>query len=126
MKTVFIVGSAAFFSVACDRSSTDQTTTTSATTNEPNDTTIERLTEARCRRELACDNVGANKKWNDEAACRREIRQNVHGDYRQSECHTVLADKLLSCIDAIQNEKCDAVFDMTRVNACRKRTICKD
>jgi hypothetical protein len=125
MKTVLIFGSVAFIA-ACDRNRTDQTRTTSATSNEPNDTTIDRITEARCRRELACDNVGANKKWNDEAACRREIRQNIHGDFRQAECHTVLTDKLLSCIDAIQIEKCDAVFDMTRVNACRKATLCKD
>ena len=126
MKNVLIVGSAAFFAVACDRNSTDQTTTTSAPQGEPNDGAIERLTEARCKRELACNNVGANKKWNDDAACRREIRQNVHGDFRQTECHTVLGDRLLSCIDAIQNEKCDAVCDMTRVNACRQKNICQD
>jgi len=135
MKNLLIVGSAAFFAVACDRTSTDQTTTTSATRNpgpsiqlggDPNDLTIDRITEARCRRELACNNVGANKKWNDESACRREARQNIYGDYRQTECHVVLTDKLQSCIDAIQNEKCDSVFDMTRVNACRKATICKD
>ena len=135
MRDLIIIGSAAFFAVACDRNSTDQTTVTGAKRNagpsiqlggDTNDTTIDRITQARCARELACNNVGPNKKWNDTAACAREIRQNIHGDYRQSECHVVLTDKLSSCIDAIQNEKCDAVFDMTRVNACRKGNICKD
>ena len=135
MNKVIIIGSAAFFAVACDRNDTDRTTTTGATRNvgpsiqlggDPNDSTIDRITDARCSRELACNSVGANKKWNDVAACRREVRQNIHGDYRQSECHVVLTDKLQSCIDAIQNEKCDAVFDMTAVTACRKGNICKD
>lgn len=124
MKELVIVTSAAFFAVACDRHDVDQTTTTTGATT--NDTTIDRITQARCARELACNNVGANKKWSDTAACRREIRQNVHGDYRESECHVVLTDRLQSCIDAIHVEKCDAVFDMTRINACRKSNICKN
>lgn len=92
MKELVIVGSAAFFAVACNRNDADQTTTTTGATTrnagpsitlgggDANDTTIDRITDARCARELACNNVGANKKWSDVAACRREIRQNVHGD----------------------------------------------
>lgn len=91
-----------------------------------NDAAIERLTEARCKREVACNNIGNGKKWNDEAACKREVRQNIHSDYRQSECHNVLQDKLQSCIDAINGEKCDSAFDLARMNACRKGNICKD
>ena len=135
MKELVILGSAAFFAVACNRNDADQTTTTTGklTPNgtidigaDPNDGTIDRITEARVAHEVACNNVGANKKWSDAAACRREIRQNVHGDYRQGECHVVLMDRVQSCIDSIQNEKCDAVFDMTRVSTCRKTNICKD
>ena len=135
MKDIMIIGSAAFFAVACNRDDVDRTTTTTGrlTPNgtidigaDPNDGTIDRITQARCARELACNNVGANKKWSDVAACQREIRQNVRGDYRRADCHVVQTDKLQSCIDAIQNEKCDDVFDMTRVTACRKANICKD
>ncbi len=95
-------------------------------TKDPNDATIDRITDARCKRELACNNVGNGKKYNDEAACKRELRQNTHSDLRQSECKTVLTDKVQSCIDAIQNEKCDSVFELSRVNACRKGNLCKD
>jgi len=137
MQRIVIIGSAAFFAVACNRNDADRTTTTTGATTrnpgpsielggDPNDTTIDRITDARCAREVACNHVGASKKWSDPAACRRELRQNIHGDYRQSECHVVLTDKLQSCIDSIQNEKCDSVFDMTRINACRKGNICKD
>ena len=130
MKALIIFGSAVcFVVVACNKSDADQTTTTTTTgasTRDDNETTIDRITDARCAREIACNNVGANRKWSDIAACRRDIRQSVHGDYRASECQVVLADKLRSCIDGIRDEKCDAVFDMTRINACRKGVICKE
>jgi len=135
MKHIAIIGAAAFFVVACNRNDVDRTTTTTGklTPNgtidlgaDPNDATIDRITQARCARELACNNVGANKKWSDAAACRREIRQNIRGDYRQSECHVVQMDKLQTCIDEIQNDECGDVFDMARVMACRKTNICKD
>jgi len=128
----------AFFVVGCNQNDADRTTTTTGATTtqstnpsidlggDPNDSTIDRITEARCAREIACNNVGANKKWSDATACRRDIRQSTQGDYRASECHVVEANKLRSCIDAIKNEKCDDVFDMTRVVACRKANICKD
>ena len=113
--------------VACNRDHADQTATTSVEIGaDPNDTTIDRIAGARCAREIACNNVGSGKKWSDVGACRREMRQTIHGDYRQSECRVVSATELQSCISAIRDEKCDAVFDMTRVNACRKGNICKD
>jgi hypothetical protein len=93
---------------------------------DANDTTIDRLTDARCKREVACNNIGNGKKYNDESACRREVRQNVHSDYRQSECKVVLTDKVQSCIDEIQAEKCGSAFDFARMNACRKGNLCKD
>ncbi len=104
-------------------------TTTGLNANEAkdaNDTTIDRLTDTRCKREVACNNIGSGKKYNDEPACRREVRQNVHSDFRQSECHVVLTDKLQSCIDEIQAEKCGSAFDFARMNACRKGNLCKD
>ena len=135
MRQIVIVGSAAFFAVACNQNDVDRTTTTTGrlTPNgtidlgaDRNDGTIDRVTQARCAHELACNNVGANKKWSDAAACQREMRQNIQADYRESECHVVLTDKVQSCIDAIRNEKCDDVFDMARITACRKSNICKD
>jgi hypothetical protein len=71
MNELIIFGTAAFFAVGCNRSDADQTTTTTSATRNPgpsielggdaNDTTIDRITDARCARELACNDVGANK-----------------------------------------------------------------
>jgi hypothetical protein len=105
---------------------TVHTTTGAHGTPDPNEPTIERFANVRCAHELTCNNIGAGKKWTDEAACRREVRQNVHADFRQSECHTILADKLQACVDAIHDERCDVIIDFTRVTACRKGNICKD
>ncbi len=102
------------------------TTTTTGMERDANDAVIDRITDARCKHEVSCNNLGAGKKWNDEAACKREVRQNLHADLRQSECKNVLQDKVQTCIDEINGEKCGSVVDLGRANACRKGTLCKD
>jgi hypothetical protein len=130
-------GSAMLGLIACDQNKSSETQTTGATmpmrvqtpvavAADPNDDTIDRITAARCTREVACNNIGTGKKWVDDSSCHREVRQNVHADFRRTECRYVLTDKLQSCIDAIRDEKCDAVLDLTRMNACRKSAICSD
>jgi len=84
-RNLIVVGTAAIVGlVACEKKeNTDQTQTSGATTStvnlgagmDPNDTTIDRITETRCKHEVTCNNVGSGKKWADEAACRRETRQ---------------------------------------------------
>ena len=102
------------------------TTATAGMEKDPNDATIERIAEARCNREVACNNIGNGKKWSDENACKREVHQNLHGDLRQSECHNLLQDKVTACLDAIKGEKCDSALDLNRITTCRKGNLCKD
>ena len=121
---------------ACKEDKTsDQVHTTGATVAPPqiearpsdqNDGTINRIAAARCARELACNNIGTGKKWTDDAACRREARQNLHADLRPSECHVVLTSKVQQCVEAIQNEKCDSMLDFSLMAACRNGAICQD
>ena len=88
--------------------------------------TIDRLAEARCKRATACNDVGNGKKWNDETACEKAVHQGIYDEYRQNACHTVLTDKVLSCVQAIHAESCDSAFDIARIDACRKDVLCKD
>lgn len=138
-RNVIVVGSAMLGLVACDKNDTDRTTTTTGAVRtttatspvtlpaDPNDDAIDRITAARCRHELGCNTVGAGTRWPDDAACRRETRQNMQADMQRSECHVVLTDKVQSCIDSIRNEACGSVLDaIGRVSACRKNNLCED
>ncbi len=91
-----------------------------------NDGTIDRLAEARCQRATMCKQVGNGQKWNDEAACARDVRQKIYDDYRQNQCHTVLTDNVIACVHAIHGEKCDSAFEVSKIDACRKSNLCKD
>jgi hypothetical protein len=127
-----VVGSAVLGMFACKHDTTNQTETTGATTTtgasaiaDPNDATIDRITEAQCKREVRCDTPGKNnEKWSDEAACRRELRPNYYTDFRARACRVVLTDRLQSCIEAINTDKCNDVYDISRVTACRRTNIC--
>src|SRR6185503_5482910 len=46
-----------------------------AATPDPNQSTIMRVTQARCQREMVCGKIGADKskKWTDEQACRDDL-----------------------------------------------------
>lgn len=91
-----------------------------------NDGTIDRLAEARCKRATACNDIGNGKKWNDEPACQGASRPQIYDEYKQNACHTVLTEKVMACVHAIQNEPCTSAFDIAQIAACRKDLLCKD
>jgi hypothetical protein len=143
-RNLIVVGSALLGLVACEKKQAEQTQTTGATQPEttsakpartspkaamadPNDAVIDRITAARCEREMVCNRVGSGKKWADDAACRSDLRPSTHEDLREAECKMVLTDRVQSCIDAIRTENCDNVMEGTRhIEACRKDKLCKD
>jgi len=118
--------------VACHKNeSVDQTRTTGATENvramapDPNDKTIERVTAARCERELACERIGQGKKWADEAACRRDLRPSTYSQLRSKDCNVVLDDKVQACLLAMPTENCDSVSQGVRdIEPCGKDKLC--
>ena len=119
--------------VACEKNeSTDQTRTTGATTQsvratapDPNDKTIDRVTAARCERELACERIGQGKKWADEAACRRALRPSTYSELRAKECKVVLDDKVQACLLAMPDQNCDSVSQGVRdIEPCAKDKLC--
>jgi hypothetical protein len=92
-----------------------------------NDHAINALTKARCDREDACNNLGADKKYDSFDACEREIRHDTAITLRPEKCvNGVIAERLDSCLDQIRTERCGNPIDkIERVAACRKMMLCK-
>src|SRR5690606_297855 len=88
MKTSIAFGATAvLLAIACGRSpdAPAPTTTTGARTLSSEDA-IMRVANARCEREMACNNIGADGKFGSQDACMRELRHNTQAELRSSEC----------------------------------------
>jgi hypothetical protein len=113
--------------IACDApTATTTTTSTRDDARDANDDVIVSITTARCHREVNCNNVGAGRRYADDAACLREIGQNTRPSMLESTCHVVDTAALKSCLDAIENEACSNPLDvLERMTSCRKSALCK-
>jgi hypothetical protein len=145
-KYFIAVSSALALVVACDKDKSSETTTTGATipatplNNGPapvpndvnglaagtelagsnvNDSAIERMTSARCVRALSCN----QKKWTDDDACRRELRQTVRADFNVEACPDLSQAKVDECVESIRAGTCDVILGPS-FGACLKATIC--
>lgn len=84
------------------------------------------IAEARCAREVQCDNVGQGKKWATRDACVAEHRANAAPSLKGRECGSVNQSELTACIKEIQAEKCGASeSDLEKFNACKAENLCK-
>jgi Family of unknown function (DUF6184) len=101
------------------------TTSTSARI-ATNDTAIERITTARCDREVACNNVGAGKSYGTREACTNELGHDKRADLRAEECPRGISEPDLNdCLADIRSEKCGNPLDsISRLAACRKGKLC--
>jgi len=144
-KLIFVAASLLVGLVACEKANkSEQTQTTGA--NEPektekagnektmqqpmapdaNDPTIDRITNASCQREMACDRIGQGKKWADQAACRSDLRASARTELARAECPNVQMDKVQACIAALATENCDSVaMGPKDVQPCTKEVLCK-
>ena len=132
--------------VACEKNNkADETQTTGATqtqpennplekknqvgvnTPDPNQAIIQKVTQARCQREMACGEIGNGKKYATEADCISDLGKDTFEDLKAKECKTPLQDKVNECVAALPKENCDNVrSDLSHILACREGAICKD
>lgn len=93
-----------------------------------NDDAARRLTDATCARAQACNDFGKDKKYADEAACKREVHHDVQADLRPGECpRGIREEKFSNCLQEIKNEKCGNVIDnISRLATCRTASLCVD
>jgi hypothetical protein len=87
---------------------------------------VERITAARCARETACNNVGADKHFVDHDVCAREVRKRLASDLDPKQCtNGIDATAVDKCMDAIRAESCNNPVDtLSRLAACRASDMC--
>ena len=128
--SIGVTGAGIFLLAACQAGAnaevgTPTTTTSAAVVN--NDQAVRDLTEARCNREVACNNIGQDKKYTDFNACTRELHHDTGITLRDQACpNGILQGRLSSCLDQINTERCGNPLDtIERLAACRKGMLCK-
>jgi hypothetical protein len=135
MKSLVLVGLVCVVAATgCNRDRvTDRDRTGSATitggnvATVPNQSGIDRIVGARCAREAACNNIGADKRYSDQNACTQKIRGDMHDDLNTRDCPAGVDSKELDeCLAEIKNQDCNNPLDLIgRLAACRTSDMCK-
>ncbi len=91
-----------------------------------NDLAILRIVAARCARETACNNVGADKHFVDHDACARNLHAKLSDELDPTECpRGIDAEAVDKCMDSIRSESCNNPIDtISRLAACRTSDMC--
>ncbi len=101
------------FAVACEptvsATPVSSTTTTSASPGLVSpERAIERVTEARCQRQLSCGYVGGGQFFQDYDACSHDLRQATRQFLIAASCSEGMDEWALStCTNDIRNNACD-------------------
>jgi hypothetical protein len=128
-NTIIFFATAAALVIACNHEDTPaRSANTTGAYAVNNQEAVRKLTDARCERAKACNQLGEKEKYADEAACKRENRHDLESDYRVGECPGgVRENKLDHCLQEIRNEKCGNPFDkISRLETCRTGALCID
>lgn len=129
-NTIAFFATAAALVVACnhDSNAPAKGVTTTGAGVVANDEAVTRLVDARCDRAKACNQLGKDEKFSDEAACKRELGHDLKADLRPGECpRGIRQEKLSNCLQEIQNEKCgNAIDKISRLATCRTGSLCVD
>jgi hypothetical protein len=88
---------------------------------------VNSIYEARCAREMRCDNIGADRKYASVDACRSKVQSEWSKDLNLSDCPGGIDQKELSeCLQEIRNDDCNNPLDhIGRVAACRSSDLCR-
>jgi hypothetical protein len=128
-NAIVFCATACVLALACNHEShpAEGVTTTGAGV-VANDAAVMQLTNARCARAQACNEVGEKEKYKDDAACRRENQHDLEADLRAGECpRGIRQEKLANCVQEIRNEKCGNILDkVSRIATCRTGALCID
>jgi hypothetical protein len=110
--------------VACRGESQPATTTTTGA-QVANEDAIQRIADARCNREEACNNIGSGKQYDNRDACTRELSHNARADLRPENCGALDPNRLDQCLKDIRDEKCGNPLDkVVRLASCRQHELC--
>lgn len=107
-------------------SAASKTTTSSADVASMAKATSERLAEARCRREVSCQQVGPSRRHESLEICRGLYASDVMREVGPSACPRGLDEaQVTRCVAAIDQAGClDPVGTLERLEDCRASKLC--
>jgi hypothetical protein len=88
---------------------------------------VDRLANARCDREQACNNVGDGRKYASRHVCVEQLHGSLSNDLNSYQCPSGIDGRAVDqCLSAIGNEECGAhpVEAITRIDKCRSAAMC--
>ncbi len=95
-------------------------------TSSASDPIVMRIATRRCARDLACERIGAGRRYEDTQACLASVGSAVHRDVGIERCPQGIDEGAVrACTSAIEAEPCDAApIDGAGPNACRRGVLC--
>jgi hypothetical protein len=86
----------------------------------------DQLAEARCTREVRCNNVGADKRYSSLEDCLTRVWTEWQGDFDASECRAgVDAAALDRCLTEIRVLECSSPLEsLEQIPACQAGGLC--
>jgi hypothetical protein len=80
----------------------------------------------RCDHEVACKNVGSQRRYVNRDACASEVGRDARAELRDEECAGgVDRDRLATCLALSRRERCGSLLDaIDREASCRRRALC--
>jgi hypothetical protein len=108
---------------AADRTST---TTVSGAQVVSNDRAVNRIAEARCDRELACDNIGDGHKWSSKQDCMLDLKKDLRDKLSADDCPNGVDQRRLNeCLKDSRTERCGNPIDtIGRASTCGTAELC--
>jgi uncharacterized protein DUF6184 len=114
------------FVASCGGSDRPATTATTSAWMVMNDDAAMRLANARCERDLECDDIGPGKRFADRDTCTRELGNEARIKLRAHDCPSGIDDqRLATCLNRVRAERCEFALDtIERLDACRSSELC--
>jgi hypothetical protein len=87
---------------------------------------VARIADARCEREVSCENVGTHKKFATRQVCVEDARQSESNDLQGANCASGVDDgQLDKCLTSIRGQPCaSAIASTIQLDACRASLLC--
>jgi hypothetical protein len=102
------------------------TTVTGANVSLNHDAAVSSVVDARCTREAACNNIGADKRFGNREACVTKLKADMASDLNAADCPKGIDRKELDeCLSEIRSESCNNPIEkIERLAACRTSDLC--
>src|SRR4051812_26215623 len=101
VKGVALAGLLLVIGLGCKNSSSGSASSpgSGGSSGVANAAAVDRIVQTRCEREVACNNVGPGKHWQDKDACAREMSHDTGTTLRPEECPGGVSSKdLEECV----------------------------